>query len=320
MTGSGRRNLGTGAVLLFLLPGVSARGDGEDRTGHRSASDLIAFLTYRSGRQPEAFTFRCGAVYLESLENERATRSLVELGASANPDLEKELDPLEKTTGSAYDFPGAAWLLLAYAEINGRSAYPRLHRMTRNPHVIAAGIQVDSSIAVSLGLTSYVSSVNEPIKNYFTCYRPEEPRDALDNVILAWERNDREWLEKNLGPRAEAVLSSMLKGGSWADMRVELWPGASTNDVAVGYHLDVPGRWSQPWMAESLEEAWGEVDVQRLPANAAIRAQFTDSEGRACGEHIVEFSADGRPTKYLLDDPKLGDLLRLIASCADRKN
>jgi hypothetical protein len=87
----------------------------------------------------------------------------VELGASANPDLEKELDPLEKTTGSAYDFPGAAWLLLAYAEINGRSAYPRLHRMTRNPHVIAAGIQVDSSIAVSLGLTSYVSSVNEPV-------------------------------------------------------------------------------------------------------------------------------------------------------------
>jgi hypothetical protein len=300
-------------IRVFLFPGVSARGGGEDRTGHQSASDLIAFLTYQSGRRFNPDMSICG--YLAALEDERATGSLVELGASANPDLEKELDPLEKSTEAPY-FSGAGWLLQAYAEINGRSAYPRLRRMTRNP-LIMSGIEVDSSIAVSLGLTSYVSSVKEPIKDYFDCYRPEEPREALDSVILAWERNDREWLEKNLGPRAKAVLSSMLKGRSWADLRVELWRGAPTDDVAIGYRLDVPGRWSQPWVAESLKEAWGEVDLKRLPANPAIRALFTDSEGRACGEHTVEFSEDGGPSKYLVDDPELGELLRLITSCAE---
>jgi hypothetical protein len=135
-------------------------------------------------------------------------------------------------------------------------------------------------------------------------------------VILAWERNDREWLEKNLGPRARAVLDSMLKEGSWAQIRAELWPGVSTNDVAIGYRLDVPGRWAQPLMAESFEEAWGKVDLKNLPANPAIRVLFTDGAGRACGERMVAFSEDGGPAKYLVDDPSLGDLLRLICACA----
>ena len=302
--------------LLVLIASTSATGQTTE-SPQQSASDLIAFLTYRNGRETEGkFMISWGKIYQESLDNERATRSLVELGASAMPDLERELDRLEKSSGAWGDFSGAAWLLLAYAEIDGRDAYPRLSRMSRNPNIIAAGIDVDSSIAVSLGLTSYVSSVTEPVKGSFTGFRPQEPREALDNAILAWERNDHEWLEKNIGSRAKAALISMLKGRNWSEVRAELWPGASSGDVAIGYRLDVPGRWSQPYMAESLREAWGEVDLQRVPANPAIRTLFTDGKGRACGERVVEFSQDGGPTKYLVDDPKLGDLLRLIGECA----
>jgi len=62
--------------------------------------------------------------------------------------------------------------------------------------------------------------------------------------------------------------------------------------------------------------ALGEVDLRRVPANPAIRTIFSDSAGEVCGEHIVEFSQAGGPMKYLVDDPKLGDLLRLIGKCA----
>jgi hypothetical protein len=222
MTCSGRAKRSLGAVLLFVFlgPPASASGDGQAQpeAQPQSASELIRFLTYQSSRPYDA-AFSCGAVYSEGLESERAARSLVRLRAASMPDLEEALDLLEKRGAASVDFPNAGWLLFVYAKISGSAGYPRLHRMTRNPDLAALRTGLDHSIAVSLGLTSYVSGVTEPVKNYFTCYRPEEPREALDKVILAWERNDSEWLEKNLGLRAKAVLSSMLKGRSWADVR-----------------------------------------------------------------------------------------------------
>ena len=287
----------------------------------------------------------CGALYSAALDSERATKSLVELGGAAMPDLEDELDSIERGGEVSALFSNDAWLLFAYARIYGPAAFPRLHRLARlarGPDLADLRGGLDSSIAASLGLTSYVSGVREPMDGFHSVLDfslaaslglssdgstlgpmpvvrcgPQEPRDALDEVILAWERNDRRWLEKNLGPRAKAVLNSMLKGKAWADLRTELWPGTSDrDDVALGYRLKIPGLWAEPAMAQPIAQSWGKSDFRGDPTDPAISTQFTNSVGKDCGERVVEFSQDGGPRKYLVDDPNIGYLLRLIGACA----
>lgn len=72
----------------------------------------------------------------------RAAMALARLGGAALPDLEKELDSIEKNPQGF----GTNWLLLAYARIRGPAAFPRLRR-------ISGG----SAVALSLALTSNVS-------------------------------------------------------------------------------------------------------------------------------------------------------------------
>jgi len=179
-----------------------------------SAVDLIRFLSYQADRPHkgiEGILFGCGQVTADLA----AAISLANLGEAAIPEIEKTLDAIEKR-GWGW---GSSWLQLAYARIKGHAAYLRLRRMEGDPGLGFDRKNVDSAIALSLGLTSYVSDSRLAIRS-IRCTRGPEPRDALDRFILGWQRNDRPWLEASLGPTARAAVNSLLNGRTWAAVRV----------------------------------------------------------------------------------------------------
>ena len=139
------------------------------------------------------------------------------------------------------------------------------------------------------------------------------PRDVLDQFILAWERNDQQWVEASLGPNAKAALQSLLNGRTWAKMRAELWRGKSDGRVAVGYRFVDSGWWSEREQPLPIN-----LDA-RKPANP--ETLFTNSSGGECGRHSVRFldADEGNHTIYRVDNPDLGDLLHVISSCAGRE-
>jgi hypothetical protein len=291
-----RTALRSALALLTVATGVS-------QVPQRSPSELIRYLTWQSDRPGRedlaASSNACGTLEREGQEDRPAIRALVGFGASAIPDLEAAFDVIE-ARGLGSGFAGHEWpLFRAYAEIKGPAAYPRLRKMIRSPQfdfpLVTVRAGLDSAIALSFGLTSYVSAVRTPAKT-FNCLG-DKPQDILDQLILAWERDDRTWLEQQLGPNAVATLSSLLNGRTWADMRGQLWPGKSNPGAAVGYRFQaaVPPAQRPPG-----------------PPSIEINTLFKSAVGSDCGSYRVRFYT---PT-YLVDNQDLEGLLRLIASCA----
>jgi hypothetical protein len=294
----------------------------------QSPVDLIKFLTYQSVRPVslarEFGAFSCGSADAEGREDRAAAASLVKLGSSAIPSLEGAFDSLEEQGRRSEFSTGAAWLFYAYAKIEGPTALLRLRRMISNPGLNFLQPSLDYAVALSLGLTSYVSSSRQiPAGEMIYC-DGEMPRDTLDELVLAWERNNRSALEASLGPNARVALQSLLdKGRSWAAVRADLWRGKSGSDVAMGYRFDIAGRWAKP--AETLEQEQEEqavVDVGRRPVNLQFDTLLKGSSGGDCGRHAIKFlrsqSTGSFVAKYLVDNSDLGDLLRSIAACAAR--
>jgi hypothetical protein len=287
----------------------------------RSPADFIRLLTYQSGRKPGpslALGFTCGSLGAETAENRAIAKSLVELGHSATPDLEDALDSVGARGGASEYFLNSAWLFYAYARIEGPAAYRRLWKMVGNPELESLEHALDASIALSFGITSYVDDSSQPVD---VICRPQQPRDSLDRLILAWQKDDRQGIDDSLGPKAKAALASLLAGRTWAEMRAALWPGKAAGR-AEGYHLDIPGRWSEP--EETLGQDMAYADLARDPVNPEIKTTFRDRSGINCGEHEVKFLSPAQtgapPGPYLIDNFDVGDLLRVIASCAARGN
>lgn len=282
----------------------------------KSASDLIRYLTYQSDR-PDKSGVLLGVVGCGHTEDEREDRqaamALVKLGSSAIPAIELAFDSLGRQ-GQASEFStNAGWLLHVYAAIRGPNAYPILRRMATVSQLRFLRSALDDAMALSLGLTSYVSGSRVPERSH--CRR-EEPRDGLDRLISAWERGDASALEGVLGPEAKEVFESSLEVRSWTDIRSELWPLKSGTPIAVGYKLGLGGRWSEP------EEIIGEEsDYTKLPPSLEVDTAFKSGLGANCGTYRIKFfhAAAGRlqiPEPYLIDNKDLWALLRLISSCA----
>jgi hypothetical protein len=308
----------TSYLRAVLLPCLSLLllAHGAKQAQAQSSSDLIRFLTYQSDRPGKLF-FQTGLSGCGDPKDDReAARSLVRLGVSAVPDLEAALQEIE-TNGPSSEFaPNAEWLLLAYARINGPAAYVRLRSMEVNLKLKPFATNLDNALSLSLSLTSYVSR-NRALVRILRC-RADEPRDVLDQLILALEQNDRPWLRKSLGPDAKAALDSIPGEGGWSRFWGGLWPHKIFGDVAVGFHFEVTGRWSEP--EETLEErgAWQDSGKPR------IETRFTTSSGDPCAQYQVRFlkvPADAgsvRPS-YRVNNPDLMGLLNVIASCAGKK-
>jgi len=309
-----KRLASVGILLVFGLLGLLLTSSGRGQGKEQSPSDLIRFLTYQSDR-PDKYglakgIFSCGAAIAEGRENRRITDALVKLGLPAIPDIETALQSIdEQGQQSAFAF-NSEWLLDAYARIQGPIAYVRLRKLLSNPRFAFLQLDLDRSIAISLGLTSYVSGSRAPELTKM-CSPVLEPRDVLDQLILAWVTNDLQRLDATLGPSAKAALKS--SGG----MRAQRWNSKTSDGPAVGYRFEDPGWWSAPEEAPEIR-----LDG-RNPVNPEIDTLFTNSSGGECGRHRVKFLATrsgerGILTTYLVDNSDLAELLRLIGSCASK--
>jgi hypothetical protein len=140
----------------FLLATLaSCRADGE------TAAHLIDELTYQSaGQQARDAVMRLGCG--KDGEDRAVARSLAKLGLSAIPALQQALDSIE-SLGDASKFSfNSGWLILAYARIEGPAALPQLQKMIGNPKLDFLQVSLERAVALSLGLTSYVSEFRDP--------------------------------------------------------------------------------------------------------------------------------------------------------------
>ena len=183
-------------VLLSLMIGPNAAIPAAGTT----AAELIRFLSYQSGR-PGRQNVEAGLTSCGQYDADRdAAVSLARLGADAVPEIERALDSIEQLGQTSEFALGSRWLIEVYAQLKGRSAHTRISRLST-----ALNLNIDSATALSLGLTSFVSSSRE-LGTIIHCDRPGDPRDALDTFVVAWERGDHSWVEKSLGPSSRLLI------------------------------------------------------------------------------------------------------------------
>jgi hypothetical protein len=295
--------------LALLTVGVAV-GQLEEE----SPSRLIRFLTYSDEQRERHILFTCG---LDNTDR-AAAKTLARMGVRALPDIENALNSIAKRGQRSEFATNAGWLLLAYAKIKGPAALPQLEVMRKNRRFAFLQIDLDHSVALSLGLTSYLDSSREPTD---AVCRAEQPRDALDRLILAWERNDRSLLEASLGPGARTALNSLLGGKTWAAMRSERWPDKSAAGSALGYRLETSAEWAEP--EETLDDLPYE-DATLKSVDSELEVSLRNRSGGDCGKRRVKFlktrNSRGQRFTYQVDDPDLEDLLGAIASCAADRN
>lgn len=299
------------AFALLCTPAKCILG----QVNNQSASSLIRFLTYQSERPRDGrlLEFNCGQALILAEDDRKAARSLVKLGALAIPDLQDALDSIELRGQKSEFVTNAGWLFHVYARIMGPTAYARLFRIIGDPKLAFLQNSLDDSVALAFGLTSYVS-FNHAAGRIPHC-RAEQPRDALDQLILAWERNDQSSMEANLGPNGRSALDRIIKGKTWSEVRAKLWRGQSASYVAVGYHFEVSGLWSEP--EETLDDE--KHSIAKYPREPELDTVFENRQGGGCGTHRIIFKKaaheDGS-TMYLIDNGDLEELLHVIGSCA----
>ena len=295
------------AVLLALCAGASTEND--------RAKALLQLLNTKP-----AATGVAGDDPSRGREIRETARSLVEQGTAIQPNIDAVLDLVE-FPGAELRFTGnLGFLLDVYALTLGPRSLPRLRRFRDSPQLNPLGlttILVDEATALALHLTSYVSVKQEPVQ-YFANY---EPRADLDRFLLAWLRNDREWINAKLGAGAKAVMSSLSQGTDWEHLRAKLWPAESAA-VGIGFRFTVPGRWSQPSFTlddDLVAQRKAGVGTQQLGEQFSFPTEFTDSSGAVCGAKEISFvraPMDDHYGSYRIDNSDLKDLLLLISSCA----
>ena len=304
-------------VTTFLVLGLIFLGTGKSQTADLSAAEIIRFLTDPTG---ESTVLNKNGVRSNEVDR-GAANSLVALGAAAIPGLDEALDLIEQREQPTRVAPSSKWLLFAYARIRGPAAYKRLRAMADNPTLRYLRGDIDQSLAIALGLTSYISASR--IADPFVCCGSMEPRNALDQLILAWLQGNRSEVEDALGARARLALGSLLTRHSWLDLHTEIWHGASSSGLALGYRFDDSGDWSQPdeTLDQTLYARRHSVNLGQFPVHPDILTHFVGISGLSCGSLDIEFvrvpkSPDGLLSKYVVDDPDLRGLLRTITECA----
>jgi hypothetical protein len=328
------------------------------QTVPQSAADLIRYLSYQSERTDKhgivrGMGFSCGPSLAEDRDNRALARALIGLGVEALPDLEEAITSLEAQGGKSPTALNAGWWLLAYASIKGPAAADRLKRLYGRPGLEDYALSIDNAIALAHSLTSFVSAFRDcPMEHFHQCREPgsagitfgpdpcaepkkevpilhircdrgEEPRDVLDQLILAWEIDHRSALEASLGPVAKAALAELLRDKTWAQIRGELWPAGSASAGGAGYKFHVQGRWSEADENFS-DEGKSQITIQREPSDPGpkIDTSFKTITGAECGRIDISFSESARapssrgPVTYAVDNANLADVLRLIARCA----
>ena len=301
-----------GAVALGMIGGLISPWS---LAAVESAAEIVRELTYQThgANRAERGIFNCGSIgRWEHMDRARANE-LVRLGDASLPELEHAFDSiLNKGEESPFAW-NSAWLFYAYAGIKRQGAYPRLAQLIESSPSEFSRFYLDISVALALGLTSYVDSSRSP--GIPLLCRRATPRDSLDELIIAWMRRDRAGLESTLGPTAKAALRSAIENSNWRKVQRTIWTTKVPRGAAVGYRFEVSGGWSEPW------QTLGEQADEEAPASVVnLATNFTGRTGYACGSLEVLFVP--APNKvvftnpFLVDNPDILELLQLISACA----
>jgi hypothetical protein len=306
----------TRVFAVSVVAGLLSVANTSGQSRPQSPSDLVGYLSGESGSEwPHSKRFNGCA---DPHEEREAANSLVALGVSAIPDIESAFGHRRLLGQRRKPSYYSRWLFFAYARIKGPTAYSLLRSMIGNPAYSVLRRDLDNAVAIAFGLTSYMSGVRAP-GAFITC-TVTEPRSTLDDLILAWERNDRSGLQAQLGPNARAALDALAAAQSWVELRTRLWRATPDTDVAVGYRFDISNGWSKPWetLDQTVTDARKFVTLDQIPPDAELQTQFTDRVGHECGRRSIRFvrTEANFKTIYLVDDPNLEDILTMIAACA----
>ena len=340
-------------VTVLVAVGILFGNNAAAQSPPGSPDALVRYLTYQSDRpnmhgmvKGESSVFSCGPFLGEARDDRALTNRLVAMGSSAVGSLEEALNSLEANGEKSPVALKANWLLLAYAKIQGPAASPRLRRMIGKPIVRDYARSLDESVALSLGLTSYVSTFRKltehqckvgdsdavslssrpckptsseiPIRD-IRCDRSEEPRDALNQLILGVETGDRLLIGWSLGPQAKSALRQLPK----KTMRATRLRSGS-DSPAVGYRFAVAGRWSEP--DENLVQDRPQGDLGGNYINPELEASFTNRAGGSCGHARIRFSSTpvvpipNGPRDYAVEYEDLAGLMNVISACANDRS
>lgn len=289
------------SLLGIFLP---VAGQAVDPVDPAAALELLKKREWQHG------VGSCGSVG----EQARLARLLVRAGSKALPLIEREF----QRAGVKDSELGivSTWFEPIYARILGASAFSILKYRAGQTGDSPRRRNVDHALAISLGITSYVSDTRMPSRE-LSCLGDGGPRVALDRVIVGWLKADRSWLETALGSKSKAALSRLLGDEPWESFHARQMHGAP-GALAVGYRLkaeDHPN-FSSPGY-EFVERA---PDDGREDSGLPVVIEVTvfDAKGGRCGAMPVAFAKTGGSAwlTYRVDEDAIGPLLVMVASCA----
>lgn len=270
------------------------------------ASDLILALDDPQGLDP---TFGCG----QSAAKVEIAKSLVDIGLSVIPLIELKLGT--NSAGISGSYGQAFWLEQIYARILGIAAFNFLKEREEGGVGGRGRKNLDRALAISLGITSYVSD-SRSTGTTFNCTRRPEPRDALDTFILGWQLSDRNLYESSLSLKSKSSLDKLPPS------RKSLAPeGRQTNHAqshkAIGFKFHASNSWSY---AEPAFEAAQprNIDEDTITSHKVeIETTFTTSTGISCGRKRLNFlrTVENGNNVYKLDNTDILDLFKILASC-----
>jgi len=300
------------ALSLTLFGGLL-----NGQSAGKSPSELVELIS-RPDPYLEAGFVGCGVSLWEERQRAYAAQ-LTQKGSAAITQLERVFDSLQtRGTESPY-FSSASWFFFAYASMLGPTANERLRDMIADPKLVRRQISLERALALSIGLTSYLSSLRKYPVSVFDVCRRGEPRDPLDEFIEAFEQGDLSRLKPVLGPSAMATFGRMLGDQSWTDFHREIWHVPPEGESAVGYSFEVRGRWSEP---EIVLEGPSRIsrndgDAPLLAEDFSLVTRFKTGSGNDCGNYSVDFHAVhvGVEVRYQVNNSNLDGLVRLINSC-----
>lgn len=302
--------------VLYAMGGLTASLFGQKPSSsdlnRLSPSQLVKFVTYQNRSDAYDGTLTCIADSPAKKKDQEAIERLVSFGERSAPALEQEFDAISKKGGDGQHTPNLQQLFYVYARIRGARAFPLLRDMELRPNLGSETVSIDGAIAVALGLTSYLSIAHPSLRVLVDC-QGQQPRDALDQMIVSWERGDPLWFETSLGENAARAVA-VKDDEEWRAFRRAFW--RDSPNAAIGYKFQVPGSLSDSSMLIPFQ-ARVPNDERKLDLDTA----FYDRNGRNCGHMMIKLIQEATPKppgylRYVVDNPNVAEVLQLISACA----
>jgi hypothetical protein len=164
--------------------------------------------------------------------------------------------------------------------------------MLSNPALAPLSRGIENAMAVSLQLTSVVSSLGTPEEKpgdtrpgitATSSFGYVTPQESLDRFLLGWIRGRREDLEASLTDGAREAFRQAVTPSIWDSLRRPFREGPMGQVVEIGYRLRLPPGMVDPPGPESSIE----FDGAYRPEMSGIVEFY--AQGMSCSQQEVRF-------------------------------